>query len=85
MRYWGKIKIEDIICKDITINSHDFKSAVSGICYKFDLSKPVILNKHINEMALFNRTVFSPDDFIESVSFDSFEIEKIVNRKKAKA
>lgn len=82
MKFWGKLKTEDRILKDIIVNSDDFKSAVANICNEFDLSKPIILEKHFSETASFNRTVFYPDDFVESVSFDSFEVEKIVTRKK---
>jgi hypothetical protein len=82
MKFWGKLKTEDRILKDIIVNSDGLKSAVADICNEFDLSKPMILEKHVSETASFNRTVFYPDDFVESVSFDSFEIEKIVTRKK---
>jgi hypothetical protein len=82
MKFWGKLKTEDRIIKDIIVNSDDFKDALSAICDEFDLSKPIVLEKHINETAFFNRTVFYPDDFIESVYFDSFEIEKIAAKKK---
>ena len=82
MRYWGKLKIEDRTLRDITIAAEDFKEAINAVCSSFDLSKPVMLDKHKNEIKSFNRTVFYPDDFIESVNFDSFEIEKIVTRKK---
>jgi len=82
MKFWGKLRVGEKISADMTVESADLKSAVFSICQKFDLSKPVILDKHNNEMALFNRTVFLPDDFIENVMFDMLEIEKIVNRKK---
>jgi hypothetical protein len=82
MRFWGKLKIEDKIIKDITVKGEDFKGAISVICGEFDLSKPLMLEKHLSEIRQFNRTVFYADDFIESVSFDSLEIEKIVTKKK---
>lgn len=64
------------------VTGDDLKSAVAAICNEFDLSKPIVLEKHLNETASFNRTVFYPDDFVETVSFDSFEIEKIATKKK---
>lgn len=82
MKFWGKLKTEDRILKDIMVNSDGLRNAVADICDKFDLSKPVILDKHINEAKSFNRTVFYTDDFIESVPFDSFEIEIIATKKK---
>jgi hypothetical protein len=47
-----------------------------------DLACPVLLKKHVQELARFNRTSFSPADFIESVSFDRFEIEIFPEKKK---
>lgn len=82
MKFWAKLKSEDRILKDITVAGDGLKAAIASACNEFDLSKPVILEKHLNEMTQFNRTVFYPDDFIESVSFDSLEIEKIASKKK---
>jgi hypothetical protein len=82
MKFWGKLKTEDRIYRDIIVNGDDLKSAVAAMCDEFDLSKPLILEKHLSEAASFNRTVFYPDDFVETVSFDSFEIEKIATKKK---
>lgn len=82
MKFWGKLKSEDKIIKDLTSEAASFSDALADICRDLDLSKPLILEKHVGEMRQFNRTVFYPDDFIESVSFDSFEIEKIVTKKK---
>jgi hypothetical protein len=82
MKFWGKLKQEDRILKDAIVTGDGFKAALASFCNEFDLSKPVLLEKHLNEINSFNRTVFYPDDFIESVAFDSFEIEKIVTKKK---
>ena len=49
-----------------------------------DLACPVLLEKHVQELARFNRTVFAQSDFIESVSFDKFEVEIITEKKKEK-
>lgn len=82
MKFWGKLRTGEKLTKDMVAESKDFKTAVNLICDKFDLSKPLILEKHLNEIANFNMTVFYPDDFVESVSFDAFVIEKIVTKKK---
>ena len=52
------------------------------LCKPLDLACPVLLNKHVQELAQFNRTVFTQTDFMESVSFDRFEIEIIPEKKK---
>lgn len=82
MRYWGKIKIEDRIVKDLTLEEKDFLSALSAICDSLDLSKPIVCAKHHTEMRSFSRTVFFADDFVESVEFDTLEIEVIGKKKK---
>lgn len=82
MKFWGKLKKEDRIIRDIIVTSGDLKTAIAAICNEFDLSKPIILDKHLNETASFNRTVFYPDDFVESVTFDSLDIEIIASKKK---
>ena len=42
---------------------------------ELDLSEPVWLKKHANELAHFSRTKFFPADFIEPVNFDYLEID----------
>jgi hypothetical protein len=82
MKYWGKLKSGDKISRDIIVETPDFKEAVNAVCDKFDLSRPLILVKHINDISNFRITVFLPDDFVESIRFDALEIERIVTRKK---
>ena len=52
------------------------------LCKPLDLACPVLLNKHVQELAQFSRTVFSQSDFMENVSFDRFEIEIFPEKKK---
>jgi hypothetical protein len=82
MKFWGKLKTGDKITGDTVVEAKDFKEAVSAICDKFDLSKPMILEKHKKEISDFRITAFYPDDFVESVRFEALEIENIVSRKK---
>lgn len=77
MRVWGKIKKEDIILCDTTLEAISFEAAVDCVCSFFDLSKPIICAKHFYEIEAFSRTVFFPDDFVDKVTFDALEIEII--------
>jgi len=52
-------------------------AAIQDICNKADCSKPVFLNKHLNELMRFNRTVFYTLDFFDESGFDEFELEII--------
>lgn len=81
MRFWGKIKTEDRIVRDLVQEDRDFTEALVSLCTRFDVGKPIVCDKHFKEMSSFNRTIFYPDDFIESVDFDTLEIELIDIRK----
>ena len=83
MRFWGKIKTEDRIQCDLVQEDKDFSSALTALCDRFDIGKPIVCDKHLKEVQSFRRTLFYPDDFVESVSFDTFEIE-IIDTKKSK-
>lgn len=52
------------------------------LCKPLDLACPVLLQKHVQELDRFSRTVFSQSDFIENIAFDHFEMEIIPEKKK---
>ena len=90
MRIWAKCLIEHRIVSEVV---QEFASArpadlsgwdpvIVSLCKPLDLARPVLLQKHVRELAQFARTVFYPQDFMESVSFDRFEIEIFPERKK---
>lgn len=81
MKYWGKIKTEDRIIRDLVRDDKDLPAALVSVCSQFDIGKPIICGKHIAEMRAFRRTVFYPDDFVEQIDFDTLEIEIIDTRK----
>ena len=57
---------------------------IADIAKPMDLASPILLNKHVDELARFNRTWFTQADFIESISFDRFELEIFPEKKKDK-
>jgi len=83
MKYWVKLKTEDIIRQHITVEAIDLHSALVTALTALDLSKPVVCEKHHAELERFSRTIFYPDDFIDFVDFDTLEIEIITRRKKS--
>lgn len=83
MRYWAKLKTEDIILEHTIVEALDFNAALITACNAFDLSKPIVCEKHSAEMDNFLRTVFYADDFVDAVQFDTLEIEIITKKKKA--
>jgi hypothetical protein len=83
MRFWGKLKTEDRIIRDLVQEDKDFQDALVSLCARFDISKPIVCDKHLKELRSFRRTLFYRDDFVESVDFDTLEIE-IIDIKKNK-
>ena len=90
MKIWAKVlknhKIINEAVREFSLarpsDAEGWNRILVDLCKPLDLACPVLLNKHVQELAQFNRTVFSPGDFMESVSFDRFEIEIIPEKKK---
>ena len=83
MKIWGRIKTDNQIKASETITVQvksaaeieDWSEPFSRLCRKLNLSRPVILSKHVRDLTVFSHTVFYPADFMEPVDFDRFEIE----------
>ena len=89
MKIWAKViqhhKIVNEAVREFPARPSDaqgWNAVLTDLAKPLDLARPVLLNKHVQELAKFNRTVFSPADFIESVSFDRFELEIFPEKKK---
>lgn len=52
-----------------------FETALREICYLQNIPTPVILRRHLQQYTDFNFTRFLPDDFVETVDFESLNIE----------
>lgn len=84
-KLWAKeFKKNRMIC-DIVITDIDTKKnrtkkifdAIDEVCYEFDLSKPIWLDKNIEEFKRIDKTRFYQDNFIDSIEFDYLEIQII--------
>ena len=91
MKIWAKIlkhhKIINEAVREFPARPSDAKGwnrILAELTKPLDLACPVLLDKHVQELARFNRTVFAQSDFIESVSFDKFELEIFPEKKKEK-
>ena len=81
----GKITKEYLSDWDTTISiDKALTEALDKACYEMDLSRPLILRKHLFEMVNFNRTKFLPEHFVESVEFDKLDVEVFETNKKPK-
>ena len=84
-RLWAKEFKENRLLKDITITDSSKEKnrtkkvfdAVDEICYEFDLSKPIWLDRNIDEFKRHDETRFYQDNFIDSIDFDFLEIHVI--------
>ena len=83
-RLWGKEWKENRLVRDIVIEedsadtrTHKIFHAMDEICYAFDLSKPIWLDKTIQEFKKHDRARFTQDNFIDSIDFDYLEIHVI--------
>ncbi len=84
-RIWGKI-IKDTRFVDDQVLSIDnmdlskaqkIQEAIDEFSKYFDLERPHWFDKNTKELAMFSKTSFHADQFIESIEFDYFEIEII--------
>ena len=66
------------------LDAEDWGRLIADIAKPLDLACPVLLKKHVEELARFNRTWFTQADFIENISFDRFELEIFPEKKKDK-
>ena len=90
MKIWAKCLREQKIQKDVvqefaSARPSDFEGwsvVLDSLCKALDLSRPVMMNKHLRELQQFSRTVFYAADIMESVGFDRFEIEIFPEKKK---
>ena len=89
MRIWAKILKHHKITQEAVreyparpLDAQDWSRLIADIAKPLDLACPVLLEKHVQELFRFNRTWFTQADFIESVSFDRFELEIFPEKKK---
>lgn len=91
MKIWALLRKNQRIQQDIVlefatprpVEADAWQPVIDMLCQGLNLSRPVILSKHIKQLNAFARTTFSPADFIESVGFDTFEIELFPEDEKA--
>ena len=78
-KIWVKlIKKHKIIDDKVVVCEKDNpKQGLYEACKELDLSQPIWLNKNERDWLNFAMTTFKPEDFIDSVYFDSMQISYI--------
>ena len=80
-RLWGKIFESSHLIKDAVIErdddtrTHRIMNAVDELCVMWDLSRPIRLDKNVNEFKKHSKTRFYKESFIDSIDFDFMEIQ----------
>lgn len=91
MKLWAKCLKDQHILSDVVrefpvsarpTSVDVWNEIIIELCKPLDLSCPVLMKKHLHDFLQFNRAVFYPADFMESVNFDRFEIEIFPEKKK---
>lgn len=89
MKIWAKTifdhRIETEVVREFSARPSDsagWTEVLTELCKPLDLAVPVLLNKHVDELARFSRTVFKQADFMEPIAFDRFELEIFPEKKK---
>ena len=89
MRIWAKTltrqKIQSEVVREFALarpsDIEGWMSVLHELCQALDLSRPVVLEKHVRELEVFHHTQFRQSDFMEAVPFDRFEIEILIEKK----
>ncbi|MDL2237495.1 hypothetical protein LJC56_06665 [Christensenellaceae bacterium OttesenSCG-928-K19] len=85
---WGKLwKNGKTIKSDTTTsNKVDMSAAIleciEYFAQKFDIEAPMWHSQHTKQLGLFRKATFRPDDFIDRVDFDRFELQLLDDEKK---
>lgn len=81
LKIWAKIITNEKIVKDLMyiraekFYERDFHTHLMEICHELDIPTPVVLKCHKHNFMRFNITKFKASDFVESVDFDSLQLE----------
>ncbi|MBC8531563.1 hypothetical protein [Gehongia tenuis] len=75
---------EACVPMDFPLREDTMDSVIAKLCYELDTEKPMIMDKHFNELQNFSQTRFRADDFIDSIKFDYMLLEILEDDKKRK-
>jgi len=78
----GKLIVEGKLIREATAEDNDgehsfrdmLEKCLVDLCATMEIPVPLWLKKNTRELAIFRRTFFTPEQFIEKVWFDKFEI-----------
>lgn len=82
MTLTGKLYVENKRIKEASVADNDeghsfrdkLETCLIDLCAKLEIPVPLWLKKNTRELAIFRKTFFSSEQFIDKVWFDKFEI-----------
>ena len=73
---WAKVMRKHRIERSETIElTEDILDALTTLCTRMDIPRPMLLPKHEREWDQFRQMHFLPEHFVEEVPFDRLELE----------
>ena len=82
MIIWAKEWKEGRLVRETTVEdtsaetrTHKVMSAITKICFEFDLPKPIWLDKTVRDFQQHAHCRFNSDAFVEEIDFDYLEIQ----------
>jgi hypothetical protein len=89
MRIWAKTlkhqKIQSEVVREFSLarpsDIEGWTPVLHELCQALDLSRPIVLEKHLKELEQFNHTQFRQSDFMEPISFDRFDMEILIEKR----
>ena len=91
MKAWGILKKDNRMINQATLDlgytlksgTFDYEQMLFALCEQLDLSRPVLLSKHMNDLSKFSLVTFKAADFIEKINFDAFVVQVFFDKKDA--
>lgn len=83
-RLWARTFKDNHMLQDTCIadgsadtRTHKVLRALDEVCYQFDLSRPIWLDKTVQEFRRHSKVRFAQDNFVDGIDFDYLEIQVI--------
>lgn len=81
LKLWGKLIKDEkaLLSETYTSEAPELPDAllecIEYFAKAFDIEAPIWHTNHTKQLGIFHKAVFKADDFIDSISFDKFEIQ----------
>lgn len=91
MRVWSMIRKGEKVSQEyeqeiqrVDWTIERLQDILSDVCKKIDIERPIVMQKHVNQLKQYGNTKFMQSDFLDIIGFTSFEIELIFDEDEKK-